>query len=180
MAENPVTTTPDPHLVEAMTIIEELRSLRQRIPNFAFPSTSSETRRLSSAASVSKEFVDLSLLAMKNSQALVRGGTSDPAVSRDIVSYAEAYGMVASQLEELATFVRHSVTAAMNKVGHEALTTYALAQRLAKRPETADLAPIVRDMRKALGPRGRKTKLPPEPINPGPILPLTIEPEKKR
>jgi len=57
------------------------------------------------------------------------------------------------------------------KAGTEALTTYSLAQRLAKRPETAGLAPHVEDMRIALGNFGRKPKAKskpaPTPANPG-------------
>jgi hypothetical protein len=49
-----------------------------------------------------------------------------------------------------------------NNAGSEALTTYALAQRLAKRPETADLVPHVDDMRRALG-ISRKVKARPVP-----------------
>ena len=41
--------------------------------------------------------------------------------------------------------------------GSGALTTYALAKRLARRPETADLAPHVADMRRLLK-RPRKAK----------------------
>lgn len=57
----------------------------------------------------------------------------------------------ADELEAMAQFVRFSVTAARHQAGLEALTTYALAQRLAKRPEGAHLAPYVADMRRALG-----------------------------
>ena len=48
-------------------------------------------------------------------------------------------------------------------VGSEALTTYILAQRLSKRPETADLLPHVEDMAKALGRGSRKAKSQPAP-----------------
>jgi hypothetical protein len=67
------------------------------------------------------------------------------------MSYADAYGPLADELEALAHFVRHSVTAARNKAGSEALTTYSLTQRLAKRPEYARLKPYAADMRRALG-----------------------------
>lgn len=81
------------------------------------------------------------------------------------MSYAEAYAPVAGELEALAKFVRHSVTVARNKAGSEALTTYALAQRLAKRAENADLAPHVDAMRQALGAKShRKAKAKPEPF----------------
>jgi hypothetical protein len=57
---------------------------------------------------------------------------------------------------------------AKNEAGSNALTTYALAKRLAKRPETAALAPHVEDMRLALGARGRKAKAKPAP-QPSPV-----------
>ena len=64
-----------------------------------------------------------------NQTSLVRAEGLDPAEIRDLVSYADAY---------------------------EPLTTYALAQRLAKLPEHAGLKPHVADMRRALERRGRK------------------------
>jgi hypothetical protein len=105
---------------------------------------------------VPREFVELATMAVANQSELVRGASAPPAVVRDLMSYADAYSPVADELEALAQFVRHSVIAARNQAGHEALTTYALAQRLAKRPEHVVLAPYVADMRRALG-RTRKT-----------------------
>jgi hypothetical protein len=74
-----------------------------------------------------------------------------PAEVRDLVSYADAYDPLADELEAFAQFLRHSVKAARNLAGSEALTTYSLAQRPAKQPRTAHLAPYVDDMRHALG-----------------------------
>ena len=76
---------------------------------------------------------------------------------------------MADELEAIALFVRHSVRGAKSDAGRSALTTYALAQRPVKRPETAALAPHVDDMRKALGRRGRKAKAKPapQPTTPG-------------
>ena len=52
---------------------------------------------------------------------------------------------------------------AKSEVGSSALTTYAMARLLAKRPETADLLPHVEDMSKALGNRGKRPKSKPAP-----------------
>jgi hypothetical protein len=71
------------------------------------------------------------------------------------MDYADAYDPVADELEAMAHFIRHSVRVARNEAGSSALTTYALAKRLAKRPETAALAPHVEDIRIALGTRAR-------------------------
>jgi hypothetical protein len=157
------------HTAAAQARVEEIRALRQQIPNFVFPLTKSDRRKLVSAATLPPQFVELTAVAVKNSLALVRGGGADPAQTRDLMTFAEAYEPVADELEALAHFVRHTVAAARNKAGSDALTTYALAQRLAKRPETADLAPHVDDMRTALDRRAgarrapRKTKPQPAP-----------------
>jgi hypothetical protein len=95
------------------------------------------------------------------------------------MNYSDAYDSLADELEAMASFVRHSVATARTEAGREALTTFALAQRLAKLPARADLAPHVADMRIALGKRVRKTKaqLAPTPPAPAP-LPLTPQPPK--
>jgi hypothetical protein len=156
------------HTDGAQACVEEIRTMRQRIPNFVIPESKKATQRLSTAASVPKEFIELAAVAVKNSAMLVRGSGVDPAQIRDFVSFAEAYAPVADELEALAHFIRHSVALARNKAGNDALTTYALAQRLAKRPETADLAPHVDDMRRVLSARFRKAGSRKAPSAPAP------------
>jgi hypothetical protein len=136
--------------------------MRQKIPNFVFPTTKGASQRLVSASSVPPEFIELTAVAVKNSPALVRGGSPDPDALRDLIAFADAYGPVADELDALARFIRHSVISAKHKAGSDALTTYVLTRRLAKRPETADLAPQAEAMSRALG-RHRKTKAQPTP-----------------
>ena len=143
-------------------MIEQARVMRQQVPHLVFPTSKGEAQRLSNAASVPPEFVELSAVSVRNSTALVRSGALDPAQTRDLMRYADAYDPVADELEALAQFIRHSTLAARNKAGTEALTTFALAKRLAKRPENADLLPFVEDMRRTLG-RTRKGKSQPAP-----------------
>jgi hypothetical protein len=149
------TTTPISHAEAAQQHVAELRRWRELIPHFVMSASTDETRRLTPTASVSPEFIELTNMAVANQTALVRSEGLAPAAIRDLVRYADAYCPLADEHEAFAQFLRHSVRAARNLVGSEALTTYSLAQRLAKRPETAHLAPHVADMRRALG-RGRK------------------------
>jgi hypothetical protein len=173
---NEVPVTPQTsHGDAAQVLVEEIRAMRQRIPNFVFPDSKGARRRLTSAGSVPREFIELSAAAVKNNVPLVRGGGADPVQLHDLTSYADAYALVADELRALASFVDHSVALAKNKAGSDALTTYALARRLAKRPETADLAPHVADMQTALGNRGRKAKSKPAPT---PVPPVTPDPKQ--
>ena len=143
--------TTNPHVEAAQARLQELRLMRDRIPHFLIPESTKETWRLTSAASVPPEFVEMTAVAVTNQKALVRGEGITPAGTRDLLRYAEAYSPLADELEALAQFVRFSVSAARNAAGSEALTTYALASRLAKRRENAGLVPYVADMRRALG-----------------------------
>jgi hypothetical protein len=167
--EVPVTPPATSHKAAAAAIIDEVRGLKDRIPHFVIPESRSARQRLSKAASVPPEFVDLASMATRNNEDLARGGNSGPDDIEDLNRYAEAYGPLADELEAMALFVRHSVRTAKNQAGSKALMTYAMAKRLAKRPETASLAPHVEDMRRALASPRRKAKAkqPPVPATPG-------------
>ncbi|HET8772961.1 MAG TPA: hypothetical protein VFP80_04190 [Thermoanaerobaculia bacterium] len=149
---------PNVHAETAQQRVEELRQWREQIPRFAIPESADATRKLSSAASVSPVFVELTNVAVTNQASLVRGDGTSPAEVRDLIAYADAYVPLADELEALAQFIRYSTTAARNQAGTEALTTYSLAQRLAKQKRYAHLKPHVADMRRALG-RQRKPTL---------------------
>jgi hypothetical protein len=150
------TTTNEQYREGAQTLIAQIRTFRQQIPKLQIPEPGQTRRNLTNAASVPPEFIELTSVMVRNSAALARAG-ADPDQTSDLMSYAEAYGPVADELESLAYFVRHSVATAKNEAGSDALTTYALAQRLARRRATADLAPHVADMRRLLK-RTRKAK----------------------
>jgi hypothetical protein len=155
------------HTDGAQACVEEIRAMRQRIPNFVIPESKNAGRRIATVASIPQEFVELAAVAVKNSATLVRGSGADPMQLRDLMSFAEAYAPLADELEALAHFIRHSVKLARSKAASDALITFALAQRLAKRAETAELGPLVADMRNALGTRFRRAKVkqaPPTPV----------------
>jgi hypothetical protein len=160
------TTTNEQYREGAQTLIAQIRTFRQQIPKLQIPDPGQTRRDLVSAATVPPEFIELTSVMVRNSAALARAG-ANPDQTSDLMSYAEAYGPVADELESLAHFVRHSVATAKNEAGSDALTTYALAQRLARRKATADLAPHVADMRRLLK-RGRKAKAAPPAGTPAP------------
>lgn len=169
--ELPGTSPQTSHTISAQARVEEIRAMREKIPNFVIPESVRAKQQIASVASLPPPFIELSAVAISNSSSLVRGGAADPLRIRDLMSFADAYAPLADELEAMASFVRHSVSTARNEAGREALTTYALAQRLAKLPATADLAPYVSDMRKALGKRIRKAKVIAAPTLPAPTPP---------
>ncbi|HEY0142629.1 MAG TPA: hypothetical protein VGF48_17150 [Thermoanaerobaculia bacterium] len=136
--------------------LDELRRWREQIPRFVMPESADALKRLSSAASVPAAFIEQTSIATANHRPLVIAESPTPDEVRELAAYSDAFDPLADELEALANFIRYSTKAARSKAGHAALNTYALATRLAKRPETAYLAPYVADMRRALG-RGRKS-----------------------
>ena len=168
--ETEASVIPNPHAEAAQLRVLDLDRMKEQIPRFIIPASAKDTARLNSAASVPAAFVALSAMAVANHNVLVRGGAATPDEVRDLLAYADAYEPYVDEVEAFAQFMRHSVMAARNQAGAEALTTYALAQRLAKRPEHAGLAAVVADMRRALG-RGRKTSKPTqtEPVPAPPV-----------
>ena len=149
--------TPNSHVEAAQARLQEVRQSRALIPRFTLPVSGKETRRLTAAASVSPQFVESSVSAMANEKALERPSIT-PSEIRDLMTYADAYGPLADEYEAMGQFLRHSISAARNRAGSEALATYGNAKRLAKIPQYAGLAPYVADMRRALGKvRGKET-----------------------
>ena len=96
------------HSEAAQVLVEEIRALRQKVPNFVIPASRGERRKLARAASVPSEFVELIAVVVKNNPPLVRVGATDPERARDLMSYAEAYGPLVDEIETLAQFLRHS------------------------------------------------------------------------
>jgi hypothetical protein len=145
------------HTQAAQARLQELRQSRALIPHFTLPISAKESVRLMAAASVSPQFVEASASAMANEKALERGELT-PDEIRDLMAYADAYGPLADEYEAMGQFLRHSINAARNVAGSEALATYNNAKRLAKIPRYAGLAVYVADMRRALGKaRGKET-----------------------
>ena len=161
-ADTTTNTTNVSHIDAAQALMEKIEALKQDIPNFTVPPSRKENNRLTSAASVPADFVEMTLAATQNSTHLARGGTMDPDQVRDLISYAEAYAPAVAQLKAMMQFLQHSVIVARNKAGRQALTTYSLAKRLSKQPEASYLAPIADAMKHALGRKSRKTQPAPQ------------------
>ncbi|HEV7488143.1 MAG TPA: hypothetical protein VGQ65_20915 [Thermoanaerobaculia bacterium] len=174
----PDTNPQTSHTATVQERIDEIRAMRLKIPNFTIPESKRAKRQIVAVASLPPAFIERAAVAITNSASLVRSGGTDPDRIRDLMSYADAYESLADELEAMASFVRHSVATARNEAGREALMTYAVAQRLAKLPATADLAPYVADMRIALGKRARKSKATPAPSPTTPLpAPFPVTPQ---
>jgi len=146
---NPVVTEVQ-RIDGAKQMFDTIEALRQQIPVFPFPVVPGNARQLAFTKDVPAVFLELTNAAIGEREELARKGVQ-PDQLRDLATYAVVYGPIADAMERLAIEMRHSVNTARSKAGSEALLTYEVTQRLAVRPEHADLAPLVQDMRQALG-----------------------------
>src|SRR5258708_26530541 len=95
--EVPVTTTPQSYADSALARVEEIRAIREKIPNLVIPETKRDHARLTNAASVPRMFVELATIAVKSKPTLVRAAGQHLAQDDDLTSYTDAYGAVADE-----------------------------------------------------------------------------------
>lgn len=107
--------------------IEELRSWRDQIPRFVIPESSNAVRRLTRAASVPPEFVELASVAVTNHPVLAHTAAMPSSDINDLMTYAQAFAPVADELEVLTKLIRYSTKAARHAAGSQALATYGVA-----------------------------------------------------
>jgi len=152
-----VEATENVYTESAAARLQQLRAMRDTIPNFVIPKDAKSIQRMSSAASVSPEFVHLGAVVAQKAEGLGIGGPKAERM-RDRLAFADAFGPVADEFEAMGHFLRHSIKAAQNEAGSDALIVYNVAKRLAKRPEMSELLPHLADMSRALGARARQAR----------------------
>jgi hypothetical protein len=181
--ETPVGSTPlpaGPHTAAAEAFIEQLRAMRQQIPNFAFAPSKPIPKRLIANATVPDAFVEMVSVNVKNAPQLIVDG-ADGEQLRNLMFLAAGYTAVANEMDQMAAATHHTVTDARHQAGTIALNVYALAKRLAKKPGNGELIPVVEAMQRALGrtpphPRKKAAPAPTAPGQPTPTAPASPAP----
>lgn len=150
----------------AQAVLDSIRAIHEQIPGYTPPRTPGETKKLTTSAAVPSDFVELVAVAIKGSPALSAASNVNADSLRDAVGFGAAFSPVADELEAMARAVRHTVALRKSAAGTDALNTYNLAKSLTRRPEGADLAAQVAEMRKALGRGGKRRPASPAPVTP--------------
>jgi len=150
------TNTPTTHTDGLSARLAELQAMRETIPYFRTP-TPGATARAANAASVPREFIELTMSMLDHDDLLVQV-KADAAALHDRLEFANSYGPLADEFELMAQALRHSMTVARSEAGEIALDVYAVAKRAARRPQSGDLYARVADLTRALGVRRRLAK----------------------
>jgi len=157
----PVETT-QPELVSlAAQLVQELRRVRERIPQFTLPHQS-QPRLIGRAAGVPLAAIEAGFAACDNQEALQKS------IDVSSVQFDHQFSSIFAELRDeantLASGLDHTIRYKRYRVGQAMLRVFSLARTLAKAPENAHLRAHIAAMDKALKIRRRNGgKTTPEP-----------------
>jgi hypothetical protein len=162
-------TPPSAHAEAAKTIIEKILALRDEIPRFTIEGLNDG--RIQNGGQVPDRFLESASVAIQKSIRMEQAGGADANTLRDAYAFALAFDPVVQELRAFARFVAHTIRVQRTTAGVCALDMYALAKRLAKREDGAELRPFVDDMGKKLKKPGRPRKSDATKSDPAPVSP---------
>lgn len=158
----PAGTDPAPELIAPEEMVAQLRTYRERIPNYG-QLTVTEARRKRRVASLKPGFVIASVNAVGASQTVqtTLGTTSADLMQRnaDVIRWAQ----VEDELRALLKGVVSANLIRRHELGVAALQSYGISKQLVRNPEHADLLPHVAEMTR-LNRRHRKAETPADPV----------------
>ena len=167
MAEtNPkLTETPADLAALAAQLVQDLHSVRDRIPQFTLPHPS-QPRLSGRAATVPLAAVEAGFAACDNQEALQK--SIDMASVQFDHQYTSIFAELRDEANTLASGLDHTVRSKRYRVGQAMLRVFNVARTLGKAPENAHLRAHIAAMDRALNPRRRNGNKAPEP---GPVPP---------
>jgi hypothetical protein len=156
----------------ATQLVQDLRSVRDRIPQFTLPHQS-QPRLSGRAATVPLAAVEAGFAACDNQEALQK--SIDVASVQFDHQYTGIFAELRDDANKLAAGLDHTLRSKRYRVGQAMLRVFNIARTLAKAPENAHLRVHIAAMDRALNPRRRNGNKPPEP---GSVPPGEAPPSK--
>jgi hypothetical protein len=159
---NPV---PAPYADAAQALIAKIRALRDEIPRFIEP-REGQREVLGAKARVTDEGLQAASVAVARSSRLEIAAGTDAASLRDSFAYVLAFREVAREFAAMTRAVEHTINVERSRAGMSALDIYAIARRLVKHDDGAELVPFVEAMRQSLRTKqSRKTNSTSDPAS---------------
>src|SRR3954447_26909706 len=155
----PAAATPD-------SIIEQLRAMRQQIPDYA-QMPIPDAKAIRRVAHMNPDFIDAAINAVGASQVVQTAVGRTPVDLRAEDEQASRWTAVEDELRAMLKGVVTANLIRRHRVGLAALQTYSISRQLIRQKEHADLLPHVQGM-KRLSKFGRKRKVTPPAPEPQP------------
>ncbi|HYI08828.1 MAG TPA: hypothetical protein VEK57_07130 [Thermoanaerobaculia bacterium] len=137
-------------------VAEQVLGLVEDIPGFTYL-TPNQVRRLTAAAAVSDEFMEVNAQAMESRPALAAAAKTQPVTLRVAVEDSHAIVMLTAVLERLIRGCRHTDTLLRGTAGTEAMRVYQVAQKMTRHGDLEDNSTWVQQMKVAWNRRRKKS-----------------------
>jgi hypothetical protein len=171
MSPNELDKPPDPQPIAPEELVESLRTLRQRIPEYLqLPIPDAKSAR--ALASLDPQFRQAAFNAVGASDLVAKavGLTADEL--RRINEDADRWSAAADELRALLQGVVAAILTRRHRVGLASLQTYSITRQLVRHEVYADLLPYLYEMKRLNRFGRRRRKASPEPA-PAPQPPAT-------
>jgi hypothetical protein len=171
MSPNEVDKPPDPQPIAPEELVETLRTLRQRIPEYLqLPIPDAKSAR--ALASLDPQFRQAAFNAVGASDLVAKavGLTADEL--RRINEDADRWSAAADELRALLQGVVAAILTRRHRVGLASLQTYNITRQLVRHEDHSDLLPHLHEMKRLNRFGRRRRKASPEPA-PAPQPPMT-------
>ncbi len=146
--------------------VQQLRALRDRIPEFTQLSTA-EVRTLARAASVNARAIQSAINAVGAAEPLRSALGTSAEELRQESELNERWNAIIEELEAMLKGARAAQIVRRHRLGLIAMQAYQISRQLARRKENANLLPHVAAMRQHFA-VGRRRVRPAEPVKPEP------------
>jgi len=172
---------PAPTPMTPEQIVEQLRSLRQHVPEYQQLSTV-DAQPLQPAANVSEAFVQMSINAVSALPMMQTALGRSPEDLRQETADAARWTNVEDELRAMLKGVEAANLTRRHRIGQTALHAFGIGRQLARRPEHADLLPHIAELKRLNRVNRRRRKTPagkqtaPKPATPVPQQPAPANP----
>ena len=174
---NEATPIQSPHSEAAMALVEKIRALRAEVPRFLH-AVAEENMKLVQKSLVPDVMIESASASAQTFARLESACGTTATTMRDAFDYAIAYDPVVREAFAFANSVAFTIRTQRAIAGSAALDVYALARRMSKQKDGAELVPHVEDMKHKLGKHKRTRKAISEPA-PAPTVPSPQAPSTK-
>jgi len=146
-------------------IVEQLRVLRQHVPDFG-PLSVSEATALRTTAKIHPEFALASINTIGASATIAQAVDADAPSLVAERAEADRWSAVEDELQTMLKGVSAAILARRYRIGLASLQAYSIARQLVRKKENADLLPHVENMRRTNRLGRRKAATPAAPQAP--------------
>ena len=147
MSEQPINPSPQPQPLTAEELVETLRALRQRIPEYVQLSLP-DAKSIRALAHINPQFKQAAINAVGASGVVADAIGLTAEELQQINEDADRWSAAADELRAMLQGVVASILTRRQRVGVASLQAYSITRQLVRHEDHADLLPHLREMKR--------------------------------